>query len=205
MACLAWGNYMLSHWFIGFYACFVALVFYFISASNHRHRAQTSPFGCIHCSPKHRGLKEVKRHEPSYKNKPKRSKSRSTRPELALAKVARVVQEHCSSQKLRITFLKFAWPVERIWLGSSEVHSKLLIISSIQFRSTGHPLDWSSKKARVERSQTSHSVQLLKFLMLDLMVARLVEWDSFESSEMGGNSFFNLFKYHLRSNYICCF
>ena len=91
---------MLSHFFIGFYACFVALVCYFISGSNHQHRAQTSPFGCIHYSPKHRELKEVKLHEPSHKNKPKkRSQSRPTRPEWARAKVARAVQEHCSIQK----------------------------------------------------------------------------------------------------------
>ena len=82
---------MLSHWFIGFYTCFVALVFYFISGSNHQHRAQTSPFGCIHCSPKHRGLKEVKHHEPSHKNKLKKSQNSSTRPEQARAKVARAV------------------------------------------------------------------------------------------------------------------
>ena len=188
---------MLSHWFIGFYTCFVALVFYFISNSNHQHRAQTSPFGCIHCSPKHQGLKEVKRHEPSHKNKPKRSQSRPTRPEWARAKVARAVQEHCSSQKLSITFLKFARQVEQ----SAFKLPELLIISSIQFRSTGHQLNWSSKMARVEQSQISHSVQFLKCLIM----AQLVEGDSLESSDTGGNSFSIFLKYHSRSNYICCF
>ena len=165
---------MLLHWFVGFYACFVALVFDFSSGSNHQHRAQTSPFGCIHCSLKHRGLKEVKCHEPSHKNKPKRNQSRPTRPEWARAKVAPAVQEHCSSQKLRITFLKFPRPVER----SAFKLPELLIISNIQFKSTTHSPYWSSKKARIERSQISHSLQFLKFLMSDLMVARLVEWDS---------------------------
>ena len=38
----------------------MALVFCFISGSNHQQRAQTRSLGCIHCSPKHQGLKEVK-------------------------------------------------------------------------------------------------------------------------------------------------
>ena len=65
---------MLLHWFIGFYTYFIGFVFYFISGSNHQHRAQTSLFGCIHCSPKDRGFKEVKRHELSHKTSQKEAK-----------------------------------------------------------------------------------------------------------------------------------
>ena len=111
---------MLMHWFIGFYACFAALVFCFISGSNHQHRAQTRSFDRIHCSPNHRGLKEVKRHELSHKNKPKRSKIRSTRPEWAQAKVARAAQEHSSSQKLSITYMRFARLVKQVGLGRAK-------------------------------------------------------------------------------------
>ena len=66
---------MLLHCFVRFYACFVALVFCFISGSNHQNRAQTNPFCCVHCSPKSQGLKEVKHHEPSHKKKPKETHS----------------------------------------------------------------------------------------------------------------------------------
>ena len=120
MACLAWGNYMLLNWFIGFYTCFVALVFYFISVSNHFHQAQTSPFGCIHCSPKQRGFKEVKHHEPRHNNKPKRSQNRSTRPEQAWAKVARAALLESEAEN----YTSDARLTGRAsWLGSSEVHS----------------------------------------------------------------------------------
>ena len=106
---------MLMHWFIGFYACFVALVFCFISGSNHQHRAQTRSFGRIHCSPKHRGLKEVKRHEPSHKNKPKRSQNRSTWPKWARATLLKSEAEYYISE-VRSTG-------RESWLGSSKVHS----------------------------------------------------------------------------------
>ena len=144
---------MLLHWFIGFYACFVVLVFYFISGFNQQNRAQTSPFCCIHCSPKRRRLKQVKHHEPSHKNKPKESKvDLLDQNELELRQL-----EHSRSMYLRLE-VEYHIPEDRStdrarWLGSREVHSnfqQLLIISKIEFKGTGHPLDWSSEMARVE-------------------------------------------------------
>ena len=65
------------------------------------------------------------------------------------------LEQHCSIQKLRITYLKLAPPVEQSWLGSSEVHSNVqsfLIINRVQSRCKVHLLDCSSKMARVEWS-----------------------------------------------------
>ena len=106
---------MFLHWFIGFYACFVPLVFYFISGSNHQHQAQTSPFDCIHCSPKHRGLKEVERHSQAIRTSQKEAKV-DPLDQNELEQSRSIAWD----QKLSITLLKVARLIEQVGSGQEK-------------------------------------------------------------------------------------
>ena len=61
----------------------------------------------------------------------------------------------------------------------------------------------SSKMARVNRSCFPHVVQILKFLMLHLIVARLAERTPLGQARWDANNFCDIFKYKLRFNKIC--
>ena len=197
MACLACENYILLHCFIGFYACFVALVFYFISGSNHQNRAQTSLFVAYIAHLKAEGSKKWNIMSQAIRTKPKEAHS----TKISSSQDSSSSPEACTwDQKLSITFLKVR--SSECSQTSSSFWSLVGCISRVQDICSTK----SSEITRVERKWFSHSAQFLKFLILYLMVAQLVERALLGSSEIGGdNSFCDLFKYHSRFNHIYSF
>ena len=136
----------------------------------------------------------MKRHEPSHKNKLKISQNRSTQPEWARAKVARAALLESEAvyyiSEARSTCRAKLARVER----SAFKHLKLLIISrfnpGVQYlRSTGRARWLGSSGAKFHILSNFWSLWFL-----DLKVARLVEREPLELSEMGSSSFCDLFK-----------
>ena len=82
--------------------------------------------------------------------------------------VEHVGLDRATRQKLTSDLRTGARPIKPNVLGSSEVQlnfQRLVLISRLQSRGTGHPLDWVEQDGSGRTKLVSTSVQILKLLM----------------------------------------